>query len=137
MATIPEYRTNHIEKSYEIAREVYSNFKIDTDEILKKLANIPVSLHCWQGDDVKGFEHIESTSSGGIQATGNYPGRARNADELRQDIEKAMTLIPGKQRINLHVYTQKTGKTVERDSLTPDIFHVGRLGKGKRNWCGF
>ncbi|HOV31737.1 MAG TPA: L-rhamnose isomerase [Candidatus Hydrogenedens sp.] len=123
MATIPEYRTNHIEKSYEIAREVFSTFKIDTNEVLKKLANIPVSLHCWQGDDVKGFEHIESTSSGGIQATGNYPGRARNADELRQDIEKAMSLIPGKHRINLHaIYAETQGKTVERDSLTPEYF---------------
>lgn len=123
MPNIPIYRTNQIEKSYEIAREMYSAFQVDTETILKSLADIPVSLHCWQGDDVGGFEHSESASSGGIQATGNYPGKARNADELRQDIEKAMSLIPGKHRINLHaIYAETQGKKVERDALTPEHF---------------
>jgi len=123
MSNIPTYRSNQIEKSYEIAREIYATFHVDTETILKSLENIPVSLHCWQGDDVGGFEHSEASSSGGIQATGNYPGKARNADELRQDIEKALSLIPGKHRINLHaIYAETQGKKVERDELTSEHF---------------
>ena len=82
------------DKAYEYAREIYASHGIDTEEALKKMRDIRVSLHCWQGDDVTGFEKgVDGLSGGGIMATGNYPGRARNGDELRQDIEKALSLI--------------------------------------------
>jgi len=123
MALIPKYNVEETEKMYELAREIYAGVNVDTDSVLKTLESIPISLHCWQGDDVGGFEHSESASSGGIQATGNYPGKARNADELRSDMEKALSLIPGKHRINLHaIYAETGGKKVERDNLKPEHF---------------
>lgn len=82
-----------------------------------------ISIHCWQGDDVKGFEADASELSGGIDVTGNYPGKARNAEELRQDLEKALSLIPGKHRVNLHaIYAETNGEKVERDQLEPKHF---------------
>jgi len=113
-----------VKKSYEYAKEVYSSFGVNTDEVLEKMKNIHISLHCWQGDDVTGFEtKAGGLSGGGIMATGNYPGKARNGDELRQDIEKAMELIPGEHRINLHAIYAETGDTfVERDQLEVSHF---------------
>lgn len=114
---------NNVEKMYELAKERYSELGVNTDAVIGEFSKIAVSLHCWQGDDVGGFEHTESQSTGGIQATGNYPGRARNADELRQDMEKVLSLIPGKHRINLHaMYAETDGKKVERDELTYEHF---------------
>ena len=96
---------------------------VDADAALDNLSKIPVSLHCWQGDDVAGFESDEGLTGGGIQATGNYPGRARNADELRMDADKALSMIPGKQRFNLHsIYAETNGKKVGRDELLPEHF---------------
>ncbi|MCL5270423.1 MAG: L-rhamnose isomerase [bacterium] len=97
---------------------------VDTDTALAALEKIPVSLHCWQDDDVGGFETPDAMlSGGGIQATGNYPGKARTADELRQDLDKALSLIPGTHRLNLHaVYAETGGKRVERDRLEPAHF---------------
>ena len=86
---------------YEKAREIYKNFGVDTDKAIEVLKKIKVSMHCWQGDDVAGFDRVGSLS-GGIQATGNYPGKARNSKELMQDMDKALSLIPGKHKINLH-----------------------------------
>jgi len=113
-----------VNKAYEYARNVYNAYGINTDEILEKMKGIRISLHCWQGDDVTGFETLsEGLSGGGIMATGNYHGRARNGDELRQDIEKAMDLIPGKHKINLHAMYAETGNTyVERDKLEVSHF---------------
>jgi len=113
-----------VNKAYEYARDVYNAYGINTDDILEKMKGIRISLHCWQGDDVTGFETLsEGLSGGGIMATGNYPGRARNGDELRQDIEKAMDLIPGKHKINLHAMYAETGNTyVERDKLEVSHF---------------
>lgn len=112
-----------IESAYAIAREQYDKYNIDIDSALKKLAQIQISIQCWQGDDVAGFENIQSASGGGIQATGNYPGRARNADELRGDLEMALSLIPGTHRLNLHaMYSETGGKKVERDQLFPEHF---------------
>jgi L-rhamnose isomerase len=110
--------------TYPSAREQFSQWGVDTESALETLATVPVSLHCWQGDDVAGFEtHSEATSSGGIQATGNYPGRARNIAELQADLDKVATLIPGKPRLNLHaIYADFQGKKVERDVLTVDLF---------------
>jgi L-rhamnose isomerase len=113
-----------VEKAYELAKERYAQCGIDTDRVLDRLAGVPVSLHCWQGDDVGGFEtKEESVSGGGIQATGNYPGKARTADELRADLDKAYSLIPGRHRLNLHsMYAETGSKRVDRDALQPEHF---------------
>ncbi len=90
-----------IREKYEEAKKVYGEIGVDTDKVLEILKTVPISMHCWQGDDVAGFDR-EGALSGGIQATGNYPGKARNPEELMMDIDKALSLIPGKHRINLH-----------------------------------
>jgi L-rhamnose isomerase len=113
-----------IQKAYEVARERYSGFGVDTEAALKTLVKVPLSLHCWQGDDVGGFERPAATlSGGGIQVTGNYPGKARTIDELRKDLKHAFGLIPGHHRLNLHaIYGEFGGKLVDRDQITPDHF---------------
>ncbi len=113
---------NLIQKNYEIAKEMYAKLGIDTDAVMEKLEQIPISMHCWQGDDVQGFEN-DGALTGGIQVTGNYPGKARNAEELRADIEKAFSLIPGKHKVNLHaIYAEFGGEKVDRDQLEPKHF---------------
>lgn len=108
---------------YELAKEQYAALGVDVDAALKTLAQLPVSMHCWQGDDVGGFENTGVELSGGLQATGNYPGKARTIQQLRQDIEKALSLIPGKHRLNLHAcYLDHGGKKVDRDQITIDHF---------------
>jgi L-rhamnose isomerase len=112
-----------IEKAYALAKDAYTAFGIDTDKAISAAIDIPVSIHCWQGDDVTGFEGADGLSGGGILATGNYPGRARNGDELRADAEFAFTLIPGKKRFNLHtLYAETGGKKISRDELGPEHF---------------
>ncbi|PKM68289.1 MAG: L-rhamnose isomerase [Firmicutes bacterium HGW-Firmicutes-2] len=114
---------NRIEESYKIAKEMYKELGVDTDAAIKKLATIPVSVHCWQGDDVSGFENPDGPLSGGIQATGNYPGKARTPEELRTDMEKAFSLIPGKKRVNLHaLYLETKGEKIDRDQIEPKHF---------------
>jgi L-rhamnose isomerase len=109
--------------AFEIARERYLELGVDVNRAIATLKKISISLHCWQGDDVGGFESDEGLTGGGIQATGNYPGKARNADELRADLDRAMSLIPGKHRLNLHaLYAEHRGKVADRDELTPDLF---------------
>ncbi|UCG47448.1 MAG: L-rhamnose isomerase [Phycisphaerales bacterium] len=112
-----------IERAYEAARRRYAELGVDTENAIKRLAATPISLHCWQGDDVGGFEKPEDAlSGGGIMATGAYPGKARTADELRADLEKALSLIPGKHRLNLHAMYAETGGRIERNELTADHF---------------
>ena len=112
-----------IEKSYANAREAYAALGVDADAAIDRLAAIPVSLHCWQGDDVGGFENLTAASGGGIQATGNYPGKARGPEQLRADADKALSLIPGKHRFNIHaMYAETGGKKVDRDALQPEHF---------------
>ena len=108
---------------YEKAREIYKNFGVDTDKAIEALKKIKVSMHCWQGDDVAGFDRVGSLS-GGIQATGNYPGKARNSKELMQDMDKALSLIPGKHKINLHASYAifEENEWVDRDKLEPRHF---------------
>jgi L-rhamnose isomerase len=109
--------------SYSLAQERYAAMGVDTEAAMAKLATIPISLHCWQGDDVGGFENTGEGLSGGIAVTGNYPGRARTPDELRADLDMALSLIPGKHRLNLHAfYGEYGGKKVERDEITPEHF---------------
>ncbi|HIJ74588.1 MAG TPA: L-rhamnose isomerase [Candidatus Hydrogenedentes bacterium] len=116
----PEIEEDSVERGYANAREVYAAYGVDTEQALGRLAGIAISLHCWQGDDVGGFEAVDAVDGGGIQATGNYPGRARTADELRGDLEKAYSLIPGKHRLNLHsMYAETGGKKVDRNALEP------------------
>ncbi|MDE6544134.1 MAG: L-rhamnose isomerase [Muribaculaceae bacterium] len=112
----------NVEKAYELARERYATIGIDTEAALKKLADIHISLHCWQADDVAGFES-DGDLTGGIQATGNFPGKARNIEELRADILKALSLIPGSHRLNLHeIYGDFKGKKVDRDEVDFSYF---------------
>lgn len=108
---------------YQEAKEIYSKLGVDTEKALETLKNVTISVHCWQGDDVIGFDAGESLS-GGIQATGNYPGKARTPDELMQDLDKAFSLIPGKKKLNLHASYAifENGEGTERDSLEPKHF---------------
>lgn len=114
--------SDRVTQMYELAREQYAELGVDTDAALQKLAAIPISLHCWQGDDVGGFEDPERGLSGGIMATGNYPGKARTAVELRQDLDKAYSLIPGSHRLNLHAIYLETDKKVPRNEIEPKHF---------------
>jgi L-rhamnose isomerase len=118
------YTRENVEKDYDRARELYRSFGVDTDAVMKQLDGFEISMHCWQGDDVSGLEvDASGLSGGGIMATGNYPGKARNGEELRADMAKAMSLIPGRQRANLHAsYAETGGKFVERDQLRPEHF---------------
>ncbi|MCB1355058.1 MAG: L-rhamnose isomerase [Maritimibacter sp.] len=103
--------------SYDIARNVFADWGVDTEAAIARLATIPISVHCWQGDDVVGFETKTGTSGGGIQATGNHPGRARTPDELRADLEFAYANIPGTHRLNLHAFYLDSDETPDRDEI--------------------
>ena len=109
--------------AYEYAKSEYAKFGIDTEAAIKKLSEIPISIHCWQGDDVKGFDSREALS-GGIQTTGNYPGKARTPEELMQDMDKAFSLIPGKKKLNLHACYAiiPEGECIGRDGILPRHF---------------
>jgi L-rhamnose isomerase len=121
MSTRPTNKLLH--DAYALAKERYAGLGVDTDAALTTLAHVPLSLHCWQGDDVAGFESPDSELSGGIAATGNYPGKARNADELRNDLDQAYRLIPGTHRLNLHaIYAETGAANVERNQLQPEHF---------------
>lgn len=112
-----------VQKSYEIAKERYAALGVDTEKALADLQKIALSLHCWQADDVTGFENPDGQLSGGIQATGNYPGKARNMEELRADVLKAASFIPGSHRLNLHeIYGDFGAKFVDRDEVEPKHF---------------
>ena len=124
-----------IKKNYEIAKERYAALGVDTDKAIELLEKTPISLHCWQADDVVGFERNEA-ASGGIQTTGNYPGKARNIDELRQDIDKVTSLLAGTLRLNLHeTYGEFGDKFVDRDEVRVEHF-LGWMQWAKvRNMC--
>lgn len=105
------------------AREAYAHYGVDVDAAIKKVAAMPISIQCWQGDDVSGFETPDGDLTGGIQATGNYPGKARTIDELRRDFEFANRLIPGRKKFSLHaIYLDAGGKKVERNEIQPEHF---------------
>jgi L-rhamnose isomerase len=109
--------------AYPLARECYGALGVDTEQAQKTLATIALSLHCWQGDDVGGFETSSTALGGGLAATGNYPGKARTADELRADLDQAYRLIPGRHRLNLHaMYAETGGRRVDRNALAPEHF---------------
>ena len=106
-------------KTYEAAKEAYAAFGVDTEAAMNRLRTIPISMHCWQGDDVRGFLFRGNDLTGGIQATGNYPGAARTPAELRQDMEKAFSLIPGKHKVNLHATYADTDEKIDLDEIEP------------------
>lgn len=125
-----------IKEQYEAAKQAYANWGIDVDAALETLKKVPISIHCWQGDDIGGFEVNKSELSGGIDITGNYPGKATTPEELRMDLEKALSLIPGKHRVNLHaIYAETNGEAVERDQLEPKHFE-NWLNWAKENGLG-
>ncbi len=114
---------SNIDKAYDLAKQRYAELGVDTEVALKKLATIAISIHCWQGDDVSGFEDPDGDLTGGIAVSGNYPGKARNPGQLRDDFEKAVSLIPGQHRFSLHAsYAETGGAKVERDQLEPSHF---------------
>ncbi|MDR4926852.1 L-rhamnose isomerase [Peribacillus simplex] len=125
-----------IKEQYETAKQAYANWGIDVDAALETLKKVPISIHCWQGDDIGGFEVNKSKLSGGIDITGNYPGKATTPEELRMDLKKALSLIPGKHRVNLHaIYAETNGEAVERDQLEPKHFE-NWLNWAKENGLG-
>jgi len=112
-----------IERRYTEAKEIYGNLGVDLDAAIASVAQTPVSIHCWQGDDVSGFESPDGDLTGGIQTTGNYPGKARNIDELRRDFEFAAAMIPGKKKMSLHaIYLDNGGKNVARNEISEEHF---------------
>ena len=111
-------KIKEIEKGYRAAKDIYSQIDVDTDRAIEILEKIPISLHCWQGDDVSSFENSGDLSDSGLMVTGAYPGKACTADELRMDLDKALSLISGKHRLNLHaIYAETQGKKVYRNEL--------------------
>ncbi len=124
-----------IQSAYQLAKERYAMMGVDTDRAIETLSTVALSLHCWQGDDVGGFENVGELS-GGIAATGNYPGKARTPDELRRDLDKVYSLLPGQHRLNLHAFYAETGgRKVERNELQPEHF-ANWLDWAKQNHHG-
>lgn len=115
--------TTSLETAWNLAKERYAAIDVDVEKALQQMDRLPVSMHCWQGDDVGGFENPGGELTGGIQATGNYPGKARTPQELRADIEQALALIPGPKRLNLHAIYLDTDKPVRRDDIGPEHFN--------------
>src|SRR5262245_43019074 len=109
--------------AFKLAQERYAELGVDVESALKALATIPISLHCWQGDDVGGFDQWRDSLGVGLSVTGSYPCRATTVDELRSDLEKALSLIPGKHRVNLHAcYGEFKGKKIDRNEIAPEHF---------------
>ncbi|HLO32046.1 MAG TPA: L-rhamnose isomerase [Anaerolineales bacterium] len=111
-----------IQQAYSLARERYAALGVDTEKALARFEKVAISLHCWQGDDVAGFENSGEALSGGIAATGNYPGKARTADELRKDLDVVYSLLPGSHRLNLHAIYLEADQKVERNAIEPRHF---------------
>ncbi|MGY0691458.1 L-rhamnose isomerase [Virgibacillus sp. FSP13] len=111
------------EENYQTAKKAYEKWGINVDGALEQLKKVSISVHCWQGDDIGGFEVNQQELSGGIDVTGNYPGKATTPEELRSDLKKALSFIPGKHRVNLHaIYGETNGEVVERDQIKPEHF---------------
>jgi len=128
-------KKSSVEKAYQLAKERYTELGVNTDQIIEKMDKLAISMPCWQGDDINGFEKSEHTLSGGIDVTGNYPGKARNISELRNDMEKALSLIPGQHRVNLHAIYLDTDQAVDRDEIKPEHF-AGWVDWAKENGLG-
>jgi L-rhamnose isomerase len=112
----------NIQTAYDLANERFAAMGVDTESVLAKLDEVPISIQCWQGDDVRGFENPDGELTGGIQTSGNYPGRARNGDQLRADLDLAFAQIPGRKRLNLHAIYLESNSQVDRDAIEPQHF---------------
>lgn len=120
---MPTNSGKRIEQAFALASERYAELGVDVTQAIERLSAIALSLHCWQGDDVGGFENVGAELGGGLAVTGNYPGKARTPDELRADLDKALTLIPGRHRLNLHAsYAETGGQHIERNEVAPEHF---------------
>ena len=123
----------NVGRAFALAQNQYAEWGVDVEVALRRLSAIAISLHCWQGDDVGGFENSGQELGGGLAVTGHYPGKARTPDELRADLEKTLSLLPGSHRLNLHAsYADTEGRKIERDQLQPDHFQRSeerRVGK--------
>ncbi|MCY2992870.1 MAG: L-rhamnose isomerase [Planctomycetota bacterium] len=116
-------QNQQVERMFVLAKQQYAEWGVDVEQALSRLAQTPISLHCWQGDDVGGFENMGLELGGGLAVTGNYPGKARTPDELRSDLEQVLSLVPGKHRLNLHAcYAETGGRRVERNEMGPEHF---------------
>lgn len=125
-----------VEQAFEFARSAYAEIGVNVDAALERMKQVPISLHCWQGDDVGGFEGLGEAIGGGLAVTGNYPGRARTPDELRSDLDKALSMIPGTHRLNLHAsYGEFGGAKVDRDEIELSHFQ-GWIDWAKQNGMG-
>lgn len=113
---------DNLQKGYELAKELYAQYGVDVDKAMAICNSTPLSLHCWQGDDVVGFENSEGALTGGIQTTGNYPGKAHTPEQLRSDMEFAFRFIPGVKKVNIHASYLESGKPVDRNEITPEHF---------------
>ncbi|MDR3432413.1 MAG: L-rhamnose isomerase [Rouxiella aceris] len=127
--------TSSIDNAWALAKERFAQLGIDAEAAIKQLDSLPISIHCWQGDDVAGFENSQGGLTGGIQATGNYPGKARNARQLRDDLELAISLIPGPNRLNLHAIYLESDQPVARNEIEPKHF-AGWVEWAKKNHLG-
>ena len=117
------HQNQQVERAFALAKEQYAEWGVDVEQALSRLARTPISLHCWQGDDVGGFENMGLELGGGLAVTGNYPGKARTPDELRADLEQVLALVPGQHRLNLHAcYAETGGRRVERNAMGPEHF---------------
>lgn len=126
---------DNIENAFKIAKQQYMEIGIDVEKALEIVNSIPISMHCWQGDDVGGFENPDGELTGGIQTTGNYPGKARTPSQLRDDISEAMTMIPGELRLNLHAIYLESDEKIDRDKIRPEHF-ANWVAWAKRNKVG-
>lgn len=115
---------DNLQKGYELAKELYAQYGVDVDKAMAICDSTPLSLHCWQGDDVVGFENSEGALTGGIQTTGNYPGKAQTPEQLRSDMDFAFRFIPGVKKVNIHASYLESGKPVD-----PQRDHTGALQK--------
>jgi L-rhamnose isomerase len=121
--------SKNIDQAFNLAKQQYADWGVDVDRALQRLSGIAISLHCWQGDDVGGFENAGEELGGGLAVTGNYPGKARTPEQLRADLDMALSMIPGTHRLNLHAcYAETGGKRVDRNEMKPEHF---------KNWIGW
>jgi L-rhamnose isomerase len=133
MSTYPD--DQKINAAYQLAKERYAMFGVNVDQAMDTLKSVAISLHCWQGDDVGGFEDPDRALGGGLMTTGNYPGKARTANELRSDLDKAYSLIPGRHRLNLHAIYLEADTKIERNAILPEHF-AGWVDWAKANRHG-
>ena len=125
-----------VEKAYEAAQQRYAELGVDTEKAMEKLGKVAISLHAWQGDDLGGYENTEGLTDGGVLFTGAYPGRASTPEQLRGDLEKVFSLLPGRHRLNIHAhYLETGGKKVDRNEIGPEHF-AGWIAWAKQNGIG-